>query len=209
MQNKKPVPQLNINNADEAKLHNIIDMGLNFSAMMRLLQKGSKQLIKARTLTDVCEVFKAESEPALNEIHAAFCDWGVKNIVLAERRKKGRIIKKSGPVSYGQIAKILDVVLRVVVYYSHLPDSEKSHLISRWLHAAVDTKMMEYLKKDYSEDSRPWPKSIEQVHRAEYRSIQEAVRKFIGQEHSGEITPVQFDDIYWEALNKQKAESGK
>jgi len=193
---------LKINEAEDAKLNNIVDMGLNFSAMMRLLQEGTKQLIKVKSLSEVNEVFKAESEIQFNQVHSAFCNWGTANIVLAERQKKGRLLQESGPVSYGQIAKIFDVVLKVVVYYSRFPNEEKSYLISGWLHAAVDTKMMKYLKKFYPEDIHSWPTSIAQVNRTKYLIIQQTVKKFIKEKHEGNITPVQFDDIYWEALNK-------
>jgi len=202
MLKKKPVPQLKTNTADEAKLHNIVDMALIFSAMIRLLQKGSKKQLKTMTLSILDDVFKAETEIQFNDAHEAFCDWGVNNIILAEKRRNGRIKKESAPVSYGQIAKIFDVILAVVVYYSHLPDYDTSLVISEWLHAAVDTKMMKHLKSAYPNDIRPWPTTIEQVKHNEYLAIQEVVNKFIDEKHGGTITPTQFDDIYWEALNR-------
>ena len=123
--------------------------------------------------------------------------------MLAERKKNGQVVKKARLASYGQIAKTFDVVLKVTVYYSHLPDVKKSALISKWLNAAVDTKMMAMLKKYYPADVRPWPTAIEQVNSSIYATIQETVRKFIHDKHGGSITPVQFDDIYWEALNRR------
>ncbi len=199
--------QPRLNDPHTARLHNVIDMGLGFSAMIRLFDRGSKGKLRARVLSEIHTVFEVESEKRFNEIHANFCNWGTHNIMLAERRKSGRIVKKAGPASYGQIAKTLDVVLKVAIYYCHLPSCEKSHLISRWLNAAVDTKMMALLRRYYPEDIRPWPTTIEQVNRSAYTAIQETVRKFITERHSGSITPVQFDDIYWEALNRQRASS--
>ena len=60
------------------------------------------------------------------------------------------------------------------------------------------------LKKYYPADVRPWPTAIEQVNSSVYATIQETVRKFIHDKHGGSITPVQFDDIYWEALNRRR-----
>lgn len=199
--------QLRLNDAPVARLWNVIDMGLGFSAMMRLFGKGSKRKLRDRVLSEVDTVFDVESEKQFNEIHANFCNWGTDNIMLAERRNGKRIVKKAGPASYGQIAKTLDVVLKVAVYYCHLPNCEKSHLISGWLNAAVDTKMMALLRRYCPEAIRPWPATIEQVDRSAYAAIQETVRKFITEKHSGNITPVQFDDIYWDALNRQRAAS--
>ncbi len=181
-----------------ARLHNIVEMGLEFSAMIRLFEKGSKTKLRAKMLAAVEDIFKAESEEPFKDIHASFCEWGKSNIWLAEkRRKNGQILKKRGPPSYGQIAKTLNVVLKVAVHYCHLPDCVKSQQISRWLNAAVDTKMMAYLRKRYAGHFKPWPRTIEQVDRCKYMKIQEIVREFIDKEHNGEITPVQFDDMYW------------
>jgi len=58
------------------------------------------------------------------------------------------------------------------------------------------------LKKCYLEDIVSWPDRIERVDSSAYTSIQGIVRKFIAAKHNGSIIPVQFDDIYWKALNR-------
>lgn len=178
---------------EEIRLHNIIDMGLTFSAMIRLFEKGSKKTLRRQILTKAKNVFEAKSEENFNIVHSSFCDWGVKNVLLA---------KKGTPTSYGQIAKTFDVVLKVTVYYCHLPNCEKSREISKYLNAAVDTKMMAMLGDYYPEDIRPWPTTVEQVDKTVYMKLQKIVRKFIKERHSNSILPVQFDDFYWKALNR-------
>lgn len=187
--------QLKLNDPEKARLHNIFDVGLNFSAMVRLFDKGSKRKLHREMLNRIEEMFDAKSEGEFRRIHSKFCEWGEKEISLARRTK---------PPSYGQIAKTLDVVLKVAIYYCHLPDCIKSQQISKWLNAAVDTKMMDFLRERYPEHIKPWPKTIAQVHNSDYIKIQEIVRKFINTEHNGRINPVQFDDMYWEALNRQR-----
>jgi len=86
-----------------------------------------------------------------------------------------------------------------------LPECGKSKQLSWWLNATVDRRMMAMLKKYYPKAIEPWPSAIEQVDSGRYIKIQEIVRKFISERHNGSITPVQFDDIYWEALNRPKA----
>ncbi|MFH1141067.1 MAG: hypothetical protein V1724_05245 [Chloroflexota bacterium] len=194
---------LKLKNAHEARLDNIIDMGLDFSAMIRLFERGSKRRLQARILDDLPKVFEAKSEKQFVDFHASFCNWGRETVMLAEKTKNGQITKKSGPASYGQIAKTLDVVLKVAVYYCHLPNCEKYQSISGWLNAAVDTKMMALLSKYYPEAIRPWPATIEKVDDYAYAVIQDTVRKFIKEKHSGSITPVQFDDIYFKALKER------
>jgi len=179
--------QLELNEPQETRLHNIIDMGLGFSAMIRLFDKGTKRKLRKSMITTAKKVFMAKSEKEFKTVHSEFCQWGTKEIVLA---------RKSHPASYGQIAKTLDVVLKVAVYYCHLPECEKSEQLSRWLNAAVDRRMMAMLKKHYRKAIESWPSAIEQIDSGSYIKIQEIVRKFINERHSGSITPVQFDDIY-------------
>lgn len=188
--------------AHKARLHNIIDMGLTFSGMIRLFKKGSKKKLQRQILIQAGNVFKAKSQKQFLTIHSNFCDWGTKEIALAERKRRGRIIKESSPASYGQIAKTFDITMKVAVYYSHLPNYEKSQELSKWLNAGVDTKMMAMLKKRYPKAIEPWPTTIEQVDKSTYVTIQGVVHKFIKEEHNNAILPVQFDDIYWKELNR-------
>jgi hypothetical protein len=64
-------------------------------------------------------------------------------------------------------------------------------------------RLTERIKKYYPEDITSWPTTIEQVDECSYAPIQEIVHKLINERHNGSIIPVQFDDIYWEALNRQ------
>jgi len=194
--------QSELDDPEEIRLRNIIDMGLTFSAMIRLFERGSKRKLRKKILAEVRRVFETESEKSFVDIHSDFCEWGVKNILLAEKKRSGRIIKKVTPPSYGQIAKTFDVVLKVAVYYSHLPNCERSREIAKWLNAAVDTRMMTMLKKSYPKDIQPWPTTVEQVDKNTYMTMQKIVRKFIKEKHHNSIMPVQFDDIYWNALNR-------
>ena len=194
--------QSKLNGPEKIRLRNIIDMGLTFSAMIRLFDKGSKEKFRKEMLTAANKVFKTKSEKDFINIHSNFCDWGINEIYLAEKNKNGRIIKKATHASYGQIAKTFNVVLKVAVYYCRLPNCKKSQQISGWLNAAVDTKMMAMLRKKYPNDVRPWPTTVEQVDSTTYMTIQGIVRKFIRAKHKGNIMPVQFDDIYWRKLNR-------
>ena len=115
---------------NKIKLYNIVDMGLSFSAMIRLYEKNSKQSIHNKILKALDEISLADSKDQFDNYHAKFCDWGVQNIILAERVKNKRIIKNRGPASYGQIAKTLDVVLKVVIHYCHWPNQRKSGQLS-------------------------------------------------------------------------------
>ena len=189
----------------EIKLYNIVDMGLTFSAMIRLYEKGTKQILHRKILDELKNISKSTSKEFFEKIHSDFCKWGTKNLILAEKTKAEIVIKKKGPASYGQIAKTLDVVLKVVVYYCHWPNPEKAKGLTEWLHAAVDNKMMKFLKEKYPEYFPNWPSIVEDVDENMYLSLQELVRLFIKDEHDGKILPVQFDDIYWNILNRKNS----
>lgn len=180
---------------DEATLNNIIDMGLTFSAMIRLFDKDTKKKLHERLIKTANSIFRAKSEEEFKKIHSQFCEWGTDNIRLA---------KKSMRASYGHIAKTLDVVLEVAVYFCGLPDSDQSKQLHPWLNAAVDTKMMTKLKECYPEAIESWPKVIKDVDCDSYKKIQETVRKFISEKHHGCIIPVEFDVYYWWKLNRER-----
>lgn len=191
-----------IDDPDEIRFRNIIGMGLDFSSMIRLFEKGSEDKLWDKIVYEkASKIFKAQSKEEFDKIHQEFCDWGTRNIILAEKKRNGRIIKRRKPASYGQIAKTFDVTLKVAIYYSHLPDYQKCEKILKWLNAGVDTRMMAMLRKKYPDHIQAWPTTIEAVDKAKYFAIQEAVRRFIREEHNGRLLPVQFDDIYWYKLN--------
>lgn len=178
----------------DIRLRNVIDMGLSFSAMLRLYKADSKKEMRERIYGARKQLWEAESQEAFTSWHSSICGWGIKSI---------RLRKRDAFASYGQIAKTLDVVLKVAIYYCHLPDCEGSAKLSRWLNAAVDTKMMGMLRHCYPVAFNPWPVAVREVDsRESYEAIQGLVRRYISEKHPS-ITPVQFDDIYWWKLNKR------
>ena len=183
--------------AEEVRLRNIVTMGLGFSAMTRLYESASKDEFHRRILGVVKELFQAKSREEYVQIHSTFCEKEIGRIKLA---------KKGTAASYGQIAKTLDVVMKVAVYYAQLPDCRKAQELTKWLNAAVDTRMMAYLNK-YLNEKHPQksklPKTVEKVKKKEHTYIQDVVRDFIKEKHQNKIYPAQFDDIYWRWLNRK------
>lgn len=194
---------IQINDPKTAMFHNIIGMGLGFSAMMRLFEEKTKVALREKMIKEVRRLLSVKSEEEFRDGHARFCRWGMDNISTAEKTLKNGRIKPSGRASYGQMAKTLNVVLKVVVHYCRLPNRRRAALIDKWLDSAVDTKMMAYIRPNIRHRDFQWPKTIEQVGEDEYKMIQDAVYVFIEDQHNGMISTMEFDDIYWEALNKK------
>jgi hypothetical protein len=188
---KNPVePSIDVR---EVRLRCLIDLGLNFSAMLRLYKKGSKQKFYNKVLNEMPSLLQSENEEQFQMAHSSICEWGIKNLLVNEG---------SQYASYGQIAKTLDVILKVVIDYGHMPDCSKAKQMSPWLNSAVDNEMMKMLKREYPDAIEPWPGNIRRVNKEKYAAIQSLVRRFNVERHNNRITPVQFDDIYWWCLNK-------
>jgi hypothetical protein len=102
---------------EEIRIYNMVDMGLRFSGMIRLFEKGSKSKMMAKVLMLLPELFNARSYNDFKEAHSKLCTWATKMIYLAEKQKNGKIIKKRSTISYGQAGKSIDVTLKVLVYY--------------------------------------------------------------------------------------------
>ena len=133
---------------EQTRLHNIVDMGLTFSAMFRLFEKGSKPIIKRKIIDSINQLPTVNSKDDYISIHREFCLWRTKSLQLAEKWRNGKQIKVSKPASFGQVAKTYDVVLTVVVYYGKWPDAHTSDMILKWINAAVDNKMIRFLKTE-------------------------------------------------------------
>ncbi len=177
----------------EVRLRCLIDLGLNFSAMLRLYRKGSKEKFYNKVLSEIPSLLQSENEEQFQVAHSSICEWGIRELLVNQG---------SAHASYGQIAKTLDVILKVVIDYGHMPDCSKATQMSPWLNSAVDNEMMKMLKREYPDAIQPWPSNIRRVNKEKYAAVQSLVRRFIMERHSNHIIPVQFDDIYWWCLNK-------
>jgi hypothetical protein len=103
--------------------------------------------------------------------------------------------------SYGQAGKLLNVALKVYVYYCRLPSPQAAQKLLPFLHGAVDTLMMEHLKKSFPQVHVP-ATTIEAVDKVQYFTLQAMIKRDIESEFGASILPVQWDDIMWCRLNR-------
>jgi hypothetical protein len=187
----------------EIKLHMVVDIGLAFSAMMRLFEKNSKTKLHNKIHSELPKFFDANTLEEFKKIHSELCEWGTKEISLAKKKRNGYVMK----ASYGQIAKTLDVVLKVVIYYSHFPSCKRAQRLSKWLNVAMDTKMMDHLgRKSLKNDQKlqSWPKKVEDIREKKtYDDMQETVRRYMKDKQPGKLLPSQFEDVLWAKVNKK------
>jgi len=185
--------------AEKAKIQNIIEMAVSFTAMGRVFEKRSAERIKAKLNNCIEEFFNLSTREEYHRKHKEFCEWFTTNIKTAERKKDGRIIKRSQYASWGQAAKVIDIVLKVCIYYCNLPSVGVSSKIIPWLNGAIDTPILHDFKKRYNPPMISQTSSIGDIDKVKYEELQKMIRK---ESCDGEIFPVQYDDIKWRELNR-------
>ena len=184
--------------AEKAKKQNIIDMAVGFTAMMPLFQERSADLIKEK-LADLFEgLDRISSDQGFSKMHRYFCQWFVKTIRLA---------KTEEPSSYGHAAKVLDLALKVYVYYCKMPSQAKAESLMPRLNGAIDTPILRLLFKKlediYGESFPPhylW--TIKMIDWEDYDLLQKVIRQDIRDSFKDKLSPVQYDDIMGRRLDR-------
>jgi hypothetical protein len=184
--------------AKQVKKHNIIDIAIGASAITPLFQERSSKLIKER-LADLFEgLDRISSDQDFSKMHRDFCQWFVKTIRLA---------KTDEPSSYGHAAKVIDLALKVYVYYCKMPNPAKAESLIPRLNGAIDTPILRHLFKKLEEIYRKsypprylW--TIKMIDREDYDLLQKVIRQDIKDSFDDSISPVQYDDIMWRQINR-------
>jgi len=190
-----------MNIATEIKQKNVIDMALTFSAMIRLFEKGSKPVIANKLYDEFQRLTGIKTDGDFKLFHDNFCDWFTKSIKTAEKERDGKIIKQSGYALYGHAAKLLDVSLKVYVYYSGLPDKDTACIILPFINTAVDNPILNHLKKSFSSENIT-ANTVEQIDQKTYDKLQYLIKNDIKNNFNNDIMPTQYDDIMWHRLNR-------
>jgi hypothetical protein len=183
--------------AEQAKKRNIIDMAVGFAGMMPLFQERSADLIKEKLTGTFEGLERIGSDEEFNKMHKAFCQWFVKTIKLA---------KTEEPSSYGHAAKVIDLALKVYVYYCKMPSPAKAQLLTPRLNGIIDTPILRHLFKRLEDIyGRPSPPhylwTIKMINEEDYGLLQKALRQEIRDSFDDRISPVQYDDIMGPRLN--------
>ncbi len=190
------------NLADDAKKRNIIDMALSFSAMIRLFEKGSKRKIEHQLFEEFQKLDGIKTKEEFIKFHDDFCKWFTSNIKTAKRKRDGRLVKNSENAKYGHAAKLLDVVLKVYVYYSGLPDYDSAEVLMQYMNCAIDNPILYHLKGFFPIEAITG-KTVEQIDPNLYVKLQNLIQEEIRLEFSNGIIPTQYDDIMWRQLNRE------
>ena len=189
--------------AAEIKQKSVFDMALTFTAMIRLFEKGSKPKISKKLYEEFQKLNEIRRVETFQAFHEGFCEWFTTNIRTAQKEKGSRIIKESGFSLYGHAAKLLDVTLKVYVYYSGLPDKNTSDALIPFLNAAIDNRILRHLKGSFP-DEIIFSRTVEQIDKHTYKKLQQLIKADIETTFDNDIFQTQYDDIMWYRLNREQ-----
>lgn len=188
-------------NVNTCKLENIIEMALISSAMFRVFEKGAKEKIinELNFFEEIKKFFEIKEKEQFDKLHSELCNKLKNKIRSYDKENKEKSFSKA---SFGQAAKVVDIVLKVCIYYCELPGKNKSKIIAELLNSPIDTPILEYVKNKY-QDKEVKAKSIKGINKIKYEKIQKLIRDEIDKEYNSEILAVQWDDIKWRELQKK------
>jgi hypothetical protein len=199
MNNKSAVNYVDI--AADIKQKNVIDMALTFTAMIRLFEKESKPRIAGKLYKEFQNLEEINDESEFEVFHQGFCEWFSTNIYIAQKERDKKIIKESTLTRFGHAAKLLDVSLKVYVYYSSLPNKEVAEKLLPMLNTAIDNPILLHLKNYFPKEGIT-AKTVEQIDQTTYKKLQGLIKIDIQKSFNNEILPTQYDDIMWNRLNR-------
>ena len=113
--------------AESARLIAILHMAFDFASMGRVFGKGTKGKFLERLHGLLPGLAQVRTKGDFESLHSRYCEWGCRSIRSRHRDRQR--------ASYGQVAKTLNVVLKVVVVsYCMFPNQRQAKRLLPWLH---------------------------------------------------------------------------
>jgi hypothetical protein len=184
----------------EAKTRNVIDMAITVAAMTRVFESESKERIAEQLGRSLAKLQRVTGQGAYEALHLDFCTWFENHIWRAARKRKGKVIRKRRPASYGHGAKIFDIAAKVYVYYCLMPNAESAVRLTPLLHGAIDTPILKYLKQKDGEKRLARATSIATIGKQEYEVLQGLIAEDAKKNHRSTI---EHEDVLWWKLNRK------
>lgn len=158
------------------KTRNIIEMAFGFSVMGRVFEPGAQEKI--------CRRFEALMDEANGDnvlsLREAFILWFQETIQTAYRKQS----------SYGQAAKVADIMLKVCVSYCRLPSPEEVDRMIPQLYGVIDNLVL----KEFDP-----PTGLGDLNKERYLRVQGQLRA-----KAAGMPLCEYDDILWRELVERK-----
>lgn len=180
----------------DAKFKNIIDMAVEFSGLGRVFAKDDVKTIREKFYDCMGDILDSKTKEQLRKRHGEFCQWFTGNI-----RRNRKANRKNA--SWGHAAKMLDIVLKVVICYCHLPSREISTKLKPWLNCGIDTQLLDKLKKVSKNAEISRMEYLTDIDRKGYETLQKILCDYIKKKYHGKLCPVECDDVLFRELNRK------
>jgi hypothetical protein len=151
--------------------------------MGRVFEHNSSRLINRMLQKVLSRLGKEDYE----EVHSSFCGWFMRTI---------KTTSGSRP-SYGQAAKVLDVALKVIVYYCYMPQASIAAKLVPRLHSPIDTPIMLYLKRKYYVGKGLF--TLSHINEDAYKQLQSFLKR---EAKEAGCSAIEYDDTLWRRLNR-------
>src|SRR5260370_8207132 len=99
------------------KRKNIIEMGLGYTAMIRIFSQKSKAKIEAKLEELFSHLAEISTRDDYESCHRSFCEWFTREVRTAEKNLSNGGLQPSQQSSSYPAAKVLHIANKVYVYY--------------------------------------------------------------------------------------------
>lgn len=165
---------------------------MDYTTMARVFQKGSKDLISKKLYQDLIDLNTWASESTYKINHREFCKWFISSV---------RRARTGGRPSWGHAAKVMDISMKVFIYYCSLPSGAKAAHILPWLNGAVDGPIIQKLSTDFTgKYSTLRSVTLNNMSMKKYNLLQLLIRERAAKEG---LLPVEWEEITWRDLNRR------
>jgi len=166
-----------------AKRKNIVEIAFASTAMARVFAPQSGGQICQR-LESALE--QLESAP-YQTVHKEFCRWFISAIKTQD----------GGAPSFAQAAKVLDVAMKVMVSYCHLPNAATAQRVLHALHCGIDTGILRHLRQRHG--VARGVVTLSAIDEQLYGELQRCLRR---EASARGLLAVEYDDELWREVNR-------
>jgi hypothetical protein len=179
----------------DGTIYNTLDGCLFSTKMYRIFQKESLKDIRDTLINEIIEFCNVKTQLEFNRKRSHLIRFFISHITQ-------RGVKRS-PASYGQAAKVVDLMLCHLFYQSFV----RQKRIIPWLYPAIDNVFLRYLKDNYKKKFPKNATSLKNIDKKTWMRLQHLILIDIDKEFQRKIRPVEWDILRWRELARKREES--
>lgn len=166
-------------------IYNMLDGCLFSTKMYRIFQKGSLNVIRNALIKKIVEFCNVKTQLEFNRKRSRLIRFFISHVI-----QRGA---KRSPASYGQAAKVVDLMLCHLFYESFC----RQERVIPWLYPAIDNNYLQYLKRQYREEFPANVTSLKTIDKEIWAKLQRLILLDIDNKFQGKLYPVEWDILKW------------